>query len=235
MQATISVEQARRDKTDFRLDPDLRAFVTRFRAVRGQRVCVVGAHDEDSANTMAREGLDVTGIDLRAYDEDLPACNFNYIRGDFCNLPEFHAREVGKFDHFVCLSALEHFGLGSYQEGIRHPYYDVIAMRKAWDLLKFGGMAWVTVPFGAQFMEVVPHWRTYDYHSAMERIVQDFKLVGIEAVTAEDLIVDGRERKIGDIWEVTGPTDYLALPPNVVTLIVMRKVPVDRMAPDRKW
>lgn len=223
------------------VDMDLNLFAEEFRAYPNSKILVVGAHDEPSANLLAQAGHRVIGVDLREYDKKLPPCNYEFIRGDFNDLsPSFYREHAGTFDAFVCLSTLEHFGMGAYKEsGRSHRYYDVIAMRKAWELLKTGepgkehGKAYLTVPFGSKFMEVWPHWRVYDLDSARDRLVQDFTIVKINAFTAvHGLEINGVKRKLGERLTEAEVATFSGIPPHISTLMVLRKDPVSRLAPD---
>lgn len=212
-------------------DVDVAIFLDTFVAEEGSKILVVGAHDESVANMLSECGFDVTGVDLREYDKNLPPPNYRWVRGDFCD-PDLFNAENGCYDVFVCLSALEHFGMGSYREGKVHRYYDVIAMRKAWELLRVGGRAYVTVPFGGSFIEVWPHWRVYDLDSARNRLVQDFELLKIDAISAGDNVVKGRKLGWGQKVPLEDLPGILTATPSVSTLMVMEKTETRRLAPD---
>lgn len=214
-------------------DADVGQFLTGFDEKPGSKIIVVGSHDEASANMMAAAGYDVLGVDLREYDKDLPACNYSYLRGDFCQLAAGKLNVgYGMFDAFVALSALEHFGLGSYQEGQMCRHYDIVAMRYAWDLLKEGGRAYITVPFACRFFEMLPHWRVYDFGNLVDRLVQDFMLLFVDFFMSADGRVCGAERKIGDVVSMAEAVTYPGHPPNLSVLAVMEKRSINRMAPD---
>lgn len=206
----------------------------------GSSLLVIGAHDEATANYFADTGVHVTGVDLRSYDSKLPPCNYRYIQKDFCSMdrvdfaemnPARQELEFKEFDACLALSCIEHFGMGAYKEGIVHRYYDVIAMRKVWELLRIGGRAYVTVPFGSHFIEFWPHWRVYDLPSAKERLVQDFSLVHMDCCTASPLMFDGRERKAGETLTLREANAHLNMPPHVQTILVLEKADTNRASP----
>lgn len=212
-------------------DPDVGLFVDHFDEPEGSRILVVGAHDEPTANMLADAGCSVVGLDLRPYDSSLPPCNYRFRQFDFCDSTVSHyGWWYGQPEVFVSLSAVEHFGLGTYNEGPRHAYYDVIAMRKAWELLKEGGRAYVTVPFGGSFCEMTPHWRVYDEVSLNERVVQDFRLDLLTMRAGEDIL----ESHGNVLWKQGTPMsmeDAKQMPPGcpfVSALLVMTKVKVER-------
>ena len=211
-------------------DYDTCIFLEFFKERPGSKILVVGAHDEPSANMLAEMGHNVTGIDLREYDKDLPPCNYTFLRGDFCGMD---LSGLGKFDVFVALSCIEHFGMGTYKEGPQHRYYDVVAMRRAWEMLKDGGHAYVTIPMCGYFNEVWPHWRTYDLNSVKERLVQDFALVDLKGVVSGNLMLpDGRMKKAGEGLTTEELKTFTGMPPHYSALMFLEKVPVKRLSPD---
>ena len=56
---------------------------------------------------------------------------------------------VGTFDIMVSYSSLEHGGLGRFGDAM-HPWGDLVAMARAWCLVKEGGMAVIAVPTSKQ-------------------------------------------------------------------------------------
>lgn len=222
-------------------DGDTAKFLEMFDETPLSLILEVGAHDEAVANMLADTGLFfVTGVDLREYnpnDSDnkgaKPPCNYKYLRADFCNIHgDWLSPRWGTFDAIIALSCIEHFGLGTYQEGPPHSYYDVIAMRTAWQLLRDGGHCYVTVPYGREFLQVGTHWRVYDCKAVFERIIQDFQFVGVVPFIADKCVIDGQERKWGDplTWEEANR--FSGDPPHVSILLKLKKVPVNRLAPN---
>lgn len=225
-------------------DVDTGLLLANFDELPGSRVLEVGAHDEPVANILAESGYQVIGIDLREYGpwqdvgtlgQDIIAKpNYEYLRADFCDLPSaFIAKWLGKIDAVVSLSAIEHFGLGTYGEGSNHPYYDVIAMRLIWRLLREGGTAYVTVPFGSKFKTCGSHWRVYDTEAMRNRIVQDFVVEKrMYAVVGPGVTVDGVELGLGPVpWEIASRHSNSACP-HLTAFFKLRKIPVNRMAID---
>jgi len=211
-------------------DVDVLLLARSFGAPRGSKVLVVGAHDEPTANILTDCGFEVIGMDLRSYDKRLPPCNYTHIQGDFCNLPrEFMAEHLSTFDVFVCLSAIEHFGMSAYGEGTIHTYYDVIAMHTAWRLLKDSGVAYVSVPMGSHYLEVWPNWRVYNLETALQRLGQDFRLDQIVTATAADVLIDNRIHKAGQRLYDFERDRYSGIPPHVSSLLVWYKTPTRRI------
>lgn len=223
-------------------DIDTLTFLRFYNAPPGLDILEVGAHDEPLANLLAERGDRVTGIDLREYDprQDLPSkstnkldCNYNYIRGDFCNLPEVLYRQwLNHFDVVISLSAIEHFGLNAYNEGCPHPYYDVLAMRTVWQVLKTDGVAYISVPYGAWFIERHTNWRVYNYASLHSRLVQDFIVEAYSLVISGPLILDGELRTPRDTVTLEEANSYIGDPPHISILLKLRKKEVKRLSPD---
>ncbi len=216
-------------------DADVGLFLRKFNAPLGARILVVGAHDEGLASILQDVGFKVTGVDLRPYDKKLPRCNYNFIQGDFCEMDRFSFSEgcdrneepvFEPFDFFVSISTIEHFGMKAYGETRFRPYYDIIAMRRAWELLREGGRAYITVPFAGSYNEVWPHWRVYDLASAQLRLVQDFNLLDIEAFISGDVVIDDRLRKAGECLSPKEAMGYHGAPPHVTTILTMEKVSI---------
>lgn len=93
---------------------------------------------------MASLGYRVWGIDLREYPYEHP--NFTFRKADACTVDFGNIR----FDVVSAVSALEHFGLSAYGHASSKQRADVAAMENFYRLLKKGGVAIITVPFGVK-------------------------------------------------------------------------------------
>lgn len=222
-------------------DEDVNMFLRAFDEPEGLKVLEVGSHDEPVANILSDHGYSVFGVDLREYDpaQDLkkdeyrPKCNYTYTRSDFCDLPpQFLKEHLGSFDIAASISAIEHFGLGTYNEGVTHPYYDVIAARTIWSLLKDGGVCYLTVPFGGNHSDVIPHWRVYDLKSLRERLTQDFLVEYAFPFVAGPFQLEGRHYYVGDAITPDQAMRFSGDPPHISIIVKMRKIPVKRLSPD---
>lgn len=232
-------------------DADTALFLDLFNEPAGCKILEIGAHDEPVAIILANSGHKVIGVDLREPDPSFPPPsnvitathgnqssfigegNFEYIRGDFCNLPrEFWSVHRGTFDVVISLSALEHFGMGTYQEGPTNCFYDVLASRYIWDALKEGGRCYLTVPFGKDYMENWPHWRVYNWNAIHARLIQDFSLIGdIRACVAEGVTMNGNRVAVGGLSNVNDILNNSGNP-SVSALVKMQKITKQRIAPD---
>lgn len=193
----------------------------------------VGSHEEYAANILAELGHDVTGIDLREYDSKGHGghpCNYKYVRSDVNR----HKFDANHFDIAFSLSAIEHFGLGTYGEGPISIYADVLAMDNIWKTLKYDGCAYITVPYGGKYVESIPHWRIYDQAALRDRLVGDFMIIDsvffasaqVKGNLGPELCFQGGElvpKKHADIYEGD---------PHLTVLAKLLKSPVTRIAPD---
>lgn len=199
------------------VDVDLEIFLAEFDEPDGSSVLVLGAHDEPSTSMLADSRMVVTSVDLREYDQTPPRYNHRHIIGDFLTKPW-----AQWFNCFVSLSTVEHIGMGTYGDR-RHRYGDVIAMRYAYDLLKPGGRAYITVPFGGEFKEIANHWRVYDLQSARERLVQDFELQQLSCAVAESVFVEHQKIDPGEPFRLDLILGNRIGLPNVSALLVLKK------------
>jgi 2-polyprenyl-3-methyl-5-hydroxy-6-metoxy-1,4-benzoquinol methylase len=139
-----------------------------FRALagvpRGGRVLDVGASESTVALSLASLGYEVTAIDPRPYPAAHPA--LRSVEGTVEGL------EAEPFDAVVCLSTIEHVGIGAYGvEGA--PDADLAAMRHIRELLRPGGVLALTTPFGTA--EVQEHQRVYD-RAGLGRLLDGFEV-----------------------------------------------------------
>lgn len=147
------------------------------------QILEVGPRDEPLLEGLASLGFDVSGIDLLPFEPvqvlDWLGKPFKlkrtvqWTQGDFCAAPLLSST----IDTVISASAIEHFGLGTYREPtstFRREFYDVIAMHRIWSLLKPGGRAYITVPYGGRFFTRGNNWRVYDHEALSNRIVQNF-------------------------------------------------------------
>lgn len=208
----------------------------------------VGCMESYVSNILAELGNRVTGVDLRNYGaghahiEGGHGPNYTFMRKDInTSLCAVFLPEI--FDVAVSLSAIEHFGLGTYSEGPVNHFYDVIAMHNIWRLLRPGGLAYISVPYGRAFCEWGMDWRVYDAQALEGRIVQDFK------VEDKQFFVASGEAKGFIPRSGSGPQMSISYgkgtrltqeqadeidvyPPHGTVLLKLRKVPVARVAPD---
>ena len=114
-----------------------------LRSIREQErfVLELGCCESPLALQLASLGHKVVAVDQDEYLARHP--NLSFVRGDVCQLsfqPEL-------FDVAVCLSTIEHVGLGFYGDPV-HEQADLTGIREIWRVLKPGGRLLLTTPFG---------------------------------------------------------------------------------------
>ncbi len=119
----------------------------------GASVLDVGCTESLIPFELASIGYNVTGIDLREYPLDHP--NLATVETP---LEDWESDE--SFDVVVCLSSIEHFGLGTYGEEVSSERLDHTAMQLLLDKTKPTGVLVMTIPFGET--DVTPVQRMYD-------------------------------------------------------------------------
>ncbi len=122
-------------------------------AESGASVLDVGCSESLIPFELASIGYRVTGIDLREYSLDHP--NLATVE-----TPLEDWDDERTFDVVVCLSSIEHFGLGTYGEEVSSERLDHTAMRLLLEKTKPTGVLVMTIPFGET--DVTPVQRMYD-------------------------------------------------------------------------
>jgi len=155
------------------------------RAQPGASVLDVGAAESTLAFSLASLGYDVTAVDLHPYPHVHPQ-----QRAVQANILEWESDE--RFDVVLCISTLEHIGLGAYGDepsnaGVEA---DEAAVERLYALTRPGGILVLTVPFGAASSDQTQ--RAYD-RAGLERL--------LEAWTLEDLTIVQREDSL--TWRIS--------------------------------
>ena len=118
------------------------------------KVLDFGSVESTVSLSLAGLGYEVTALDLREYPFQHPNLEVAASR-----LEDFE-REPGSYDAVLCISTVEHVGLGWYGEARTEQDADVAAMARLRELTRPGGTLVLTVPYGhAQVDEVQ---RIYD-------------------------------------------------------------------------
>lgn len=193
-------------------DPETYLFLKNFDEPEGSKILEVGAHDSAIASLLANLGYCVTGVDLRECDQSSHP-NYTHIVGDFCNLSdEFLKKNIGTFDSAISVSSIEHFGLGTYTEEYNKNYYDVLASRYVYNLIKKNGTFYIVIPISGKYMEIHPHWRVYDFFNFKERIIQDFVVEDIQLQASENFHLVSQEYSlINRKYKANEPIDMFSL------------------------
>ena len=169
----------------------------------GARVLDVGCAESTVSSSLASLGYQVTGIDLHAYPFIHPNLITVMSPIEDWDCPEAY------FDGVVCLSSIEHFGLGVYGEEETEGL-DVLAMERISRWAKPGATLALTTPFG--HYRVNAQQRTYDMPS-LNRLLAGWKIEVLHtAIRLEDgtgwQVVDG-ERSFDDVAESRHPAVIL--------------------------
>jgi hypothetical protein len=114
---------------------------------------------------LAQFGYNVTGVDVRPYPIQAPNFTFYQESLDTWRGP------AGKLDSIVCLSSLEHFGLGAYGDPKSGESTDREVLTKMAGWLKPSGLLILTAPYGT--WSVDGFQRVYD-SSALRELLSDW-------------------------------------------------------------
>lgn len=150
----------------------------------GSSVLDVGAAESTLAFSLASLGYNLTAVDLHPYPLSHPQ-----LRSVQADILEWETTE--RFDIVLCISTLEHIGLGVYgdEPASAVASADRSAVERLRELTTPGGIMVLTVPFGAASADKTQ--RAYD-RAGLERL--------IEAWTVEDLTIVRREDSL--TWRV---------------------------------
>lgn len=116
---------------------------------------------------LSYSGVKVKGLDYRDYPYSAP--NFQFLRGDILKLP-FNSF---LFDAVICISTLEHIGIGFYNDPKQSISADTIAMGEIRRVLRSNGILVLSVPYGIG--TVNNQQRIYDA-AALNKLMEGFKI-----------------------------------------------------------
>lgn len=126
---------------------------------KARKILDVGSTGSLLPLKLAKQGYNVYSIDSREYHEHRP--NLTFVKGDI-------TRSIFPNDFFdcvVCVSTIEHIGLGAYEDP-RHENGDKLAVQEFRRVLREGGTLLLTAPFSGEY-KVLPwkgsYERIYDY------------------------------------------------------------------------
>jgi SAM-dependent methyltransferase len=137
----------------------------------------VGSVESTIPLSLAGLGYRVTALDLRPYPYTHPNLEVAVSR-----IEDFE-REPGSFDAVLCISTIEHIGLGWYGEAPQEQDADRRALERLAALLKPGGMLVLTVPFGRPGVDEVQ--RTYD-DAMLDTLLDGWRIESREVVRQHD-------------------------------------------------
>ncbi len=152
---------------------------------QGSSILDVGCTESTVSLSLASLGYQVTGLDLRPY----PLKHDNLVSVAL-PLEEWDVPQRN-FDAVVCLSSVEHFGLGAYGESGGESEADRNAMHRLHTLTKPGGLLVFTAPFGVR--ETTDSQRIYDLEALNELLV-DWQIQSLRLAAKVD----------GGQWQILG-------------------------------
>lgn len=206
-------------------DVDAEMFWEAFNPDGMKVILEVGCNDSYVANMLFELGHGVNGVDLRPYGASgegvmSHGCNYHFMQADFntVDLSFFH----GIFDVAVSISAIEHFGLGTYGEQ-PSPDADVVAMRKIYNLLRPGGECYVTMPYAKDFVVWGTDWRVYNEAALKARIIQEFEVVEEKHFFSWGFNDGEFVAAQGDVITKEQADKWPPYPPHCTVLLKMRK------------
>jgi len=137
------------------------------------RVLDIGCRESWVPEILVDAGYDVVGIDMRELDRNKDKHDFLFIQGDF-NTIKHDVLQPYSFDIITATSSIEHFGLGAYGETVLEDG-DTKAALRTLELLKLGGLFYLTVPTGRHL--VTHHFRRYTEEALHGRLLKYFSIV----------------------------------------------------------
>jgi 2-polyprenyl-3-methyl-5-hydroxy-6-metoxy-1,4-benzoquinol methylase len=165
----------------------------------GARVLDFGSSESSLALSLASLGFEVTALDVRRYP-------FEHPRLEVVASPiEQWEAEPESFDAALCVSTLEHVGLGWYGDPRHDGRGDRLALDRISDLLKPGGILVLTLPYGAPGVD--------DFQRRYDRAQLDELIDGWEVIRR--LVVERIDERT---WQPVDDSDRTA-----VAMVTARK------------
>lgn len=176
----------------------------------------VGANDEASAQILTNAGYRITGVDLLADHKQIHPINYERLVGDFVPMVD---RLPGNYDFAWSTSAIEHFGCPIYGAPVVDPDYDSKAMEGIYRLLKPGGKAYITVPYGKNYI-YSDDWRIYNRQALQDRLIRNFQLVSKSFFLSGECQCPHKDNRVLEADADRYESDSL---PHVTVLLVLQK------------
>jgi SAM-dependent methyltransferase len=143
----------------------------------GARILDVGSAESTVALSLASLGYDVVALDLHRYPFSHP--NLTVVESRL----EAWEPEPGSFDAIVCISTIEHVGLGWYGDAPEPEGADRRALARFGEWLKPDGVIVLTVPYGEAGIDELE--RTYD-RTSLDALVDGWRIEDRTIVVHED-------------------------------------------------
>jgi SAM-dependent methyltransferase len=142
----------------------------------GATILDVGAAENTLSFSLATLGYQVTALDLHPYPLEHP--NLQSVEAAVQNW-----KTNAAFDAVICLSSIEHIGLGVYGEAKLDEGADLAAMNRIGELTKPGGLLVLTAPFGEKGRNEVQ--RTYD-RAALDELLDGWEIEDLTILSRVD-------------------------------------------------
>jgi SAM-dependent methyltransferase len=158
----------------------------------GASILDVGAAESTLAVSLASLGYRVTALDIRPYPFTHPS-----LHAVLAPIQDWDENE--SFDAVVCVSTIEHVGLGAYGEPRGANGTDLAAMRRMRELTKPGGLLVLTIPVGGTSVDEIQ--RTYD-RAGLEALLGGWEVEDLTLARRQDqktwVLTEADLQSIGD-------------------------------------
>jgi len=141
------------------------------------RVLDFGSSESSLALTLASLGFEVTALDLRPYPFEHPRLRV------VASPIEQWAAQPRSFDAALCVSTLEHVGLGWYGGPCHEDGGDRRALDRIYELLVPGGLLVLSVPYGAPSVDALQ--RRYD-HAQLDALIEGWEILQRQVIEQVD-------------------------------------------------
>jgi SAM-dependent methyltransferase len=145
----------------------------------GGNVLDVGATESLVSLCLASLGYDVTAVDPRPYPLSHPR-----LKVVTAEVQRWEPDET--FDAVVCLSTIEHIGLGAYGDEVDDERADLAAMRRIRELTAPQGLLVLTTPFGSSSSQGDGFTRVYD-RASLDELLAGWEVADLTIARRESL------------------------------------------------
>jgi 2-polyprenyl-3-methyl-5-hydroxy-6-metoxy-1,4-benzoquinol methylase len=142
----------------------------------GAEILDVGASESTLCLSLATMGYRVTAIDPRPNPLSHPN-----LRVVLSRIEDWD--DSGPFPVIVCLSTIEHIGVGAYEQEGRHTRADLVAIRRLHELTQPGGLLILTTSYGRSRVDEFS--RTYD-RRGLEELLEDWDVGEMRFIARAD-------------------------------------------------